>query len=90
MTAIRLVQTVKTPVCILSTIVHTNNKGTVLKGRKEIFYLTMHIIYLRLCGTRHIGKDHSDSERGDPLPPHGLLFPVSSKGSFICTIPQTG
>ena len=35
-------------------------------------------------------KDHSDSERGTPLPPHGLLFPINSKGSFICTIPQTG
>ena len=21
-------------------------------------------------------KDHSDSERGNPLPPHGLLFPI--------------
>ena len=33
-------------------------------------------------------KDHSDSERerGKPLPPHGLLFPISSKGSFISTI----
>ena len=30
-------------------------------------------------------KDHSDSERGNLLPPHGLLFPNSSKGSFICT-----
>ena len=28
-------------------------------------------------------KDHSDSERGNPLPP-------SSKGSFIYTIPPTG
>ena len=27
---------------------------------------------------------HSDSERGNPLPPHGLLFPISSMGSFIC------
>ena len=35
-------------------------------------------------------KDHSDSERGNPLPPHRLLFPISSKGSFICIIPQTG
>ena len=35
-------------------------------------------------------KDHSDSERGNPLPPHGLLFPISSKGYFICIIPQTG
>ena len=32
-------------------------------------------------------KDHSDSEKGNPLPPHRLLFPISSKGSFICTIP---
>ena len=33
----------------------------------------------------------SDSNRGNPLPPlHGLLFLISSKGSLICTIPQTG
>ena len=23
-------------------------------------------------------KDHSDNERGNPLPPHGLLFPINS------------
>ena len=33
-------------------------------------------------------KDHSDSERGNPLPPHGLLFSINNKGSFICTIPD--
>ena len=33
-------------------------------------------------------KDHSDSERGNPLPPHGLLLSINSKGSFICTIPD--
>ena len=27
-------------------------------------------------------KDHSDSERGNPLLPHGLLFPINSKGPF--------
>ena len=27
-------------------------------------------------------KDHSDSERGNPLPPYGLLFSISSKCSF--------
>ena len=32
-------------------------------------------------------EDHSYSERGNPLPPHGLLSPINSKGSFICTIP---
>ena len=27
-------------------------------------------------------KDHSDSERGNLLPPHSLFFPISSKGFF--------
>ena len=27
-------------------------------------------------------KDHSDSERGNPLPPHRLLLSINSKGSF--------
>ena len=40
---------------------------------------------LRLYGIRHT-QDHSDSEKGNPLPPHRLLFPINSKGSFICTI----
>ena len=31
-------------------------------------------------------KDHSDSESENLLLPHGLLFPISSKGSFICII----
>ena len=36
-------------------------------------------------------QDHSDSYRGNLLlPPHRLLFPISSNGSFICIIPQTG
>ena len=62
------------------------------KGMKEMFYLTTHSthLYLRLYGVRHMVKDHSDSGKGNPLPPHRLLFPISSKGSFICTIPQTG
>ena len=33
-------------------------------------------------------KDHSDSEKGNPLPPHRLLLSINSKGSFICTIPD--
>ena len=31
-------------------------------------------------------KDHTYSERGNPLPPHWLLFPISSKGDFISAI----
>ena len=33
-------------------------------------------------------KDHSDSEEGNPLPPHRLLLSINSKGSFICIIPD--
>ena len=59
--------------------------------RKEMFYLTTHsthFIYgymasdIRLRTTQIV--------RGNLLPPHRLLFPINSKGSFICTIPQTG
>ena len=56
-------------------------------GRKEgnvLFNDALNTFYLRLYGVGHIVKDHSDSERGKPLPPHGLLFPINSKGSFIC------
>ena len=28
-----------------------------------------------------MAEDHSDSERGNPLPLYGLLFPISSKDS---------
>ena len=59
-------------------------------GRKEMFYLTMHSTHLiGLYGVGHMVKDHSDSERGNLLSPlHVLLFMISSKGSFICTIPD--
>ena len=63
------------------------------EGRKEgniLFNDTLNTFYLRLYGVGHMVKDHSDSERGNLLPLHGLLFPINSKGSFICTIPQTG
>ena len=40
-----------------------------------MFYLTTHSThYLRLYGVKHMVKDHPDSLRGNPLPPHGLLF----------------
>ena len=56
-----------------------------------MFYLTTHLTHfiLRLYGVGHIVKDQSDSERGNPLPPHEVIFLINSKGSFICTIPQT-
>ena len=50
-------------------------------GWNEMFYL---------FGVRHMVKDHSDSEKGNPLLPHRLPFPINSKGSFISIISQTG
>ena len=59
--------------------------------RKEgnvLFNNALNTFYLRLYGVRHMVKDHSDSEKGNPLPPHRLLLSINSKGSFICTIPH--
>ena len=60
-------------------------------GRKEgnvLFNDTLKTFYSWLYGVRHMVKNHS--ERGILLLPHRLLFSISSKGSFICIIPQTG
>ena len=60
------------------------------RERNVLFNDTLNTFYLRLYGVRHMVKDHSDSEKGNPLLPHRLLLSINSKGSFICTIPQTG
>ena len=56
------------------------------EGRKEgnvLFNDALNTFYLRLYGVGYIVKDHSDRERGNPLPPHGPLLPIG-------TIPKTG
>ena len=55
--------------------------------REKCFYLTTHSTHF-IYG--YMVSDHSDSEKENPLLAHGLLFLINSKGSFICTIPQTG
>ena len=60
------------------------------KDGNVLFNDVLNTFYLRLYGVRHMVKDHSDSEKGNLLLLHRLLFPINSKGSFICTIPQTG
>ena len=60
------------------------------RERNVLFNDALNTFYLRLYGVRHMVKDHSDSEKGNPLPPHRLFLSINSKGSFICTIPQTG
>ena len=58
------------------------------RERNVLFNDAVNTFYLRLYGVRHMVKDHSDSEKGNPLPPHRLLLSINSKGSFICTIPD--
>ena len=62
------------------------------EGRIEFFNLITHSTHfiLQLYGVWHMIKNHSENERGNPLSPHGLLFLISSKGSFIYIILQTG
>ena len=59
------------------------------KEGNVLFSDAFNTFYLRLYGVRHMVKDHSDSERGNLLPPQGLLFLIRCKGSFIKIIPQT-
>ena len=52
-------------------------------GRKErniLFNDALNTFYLRLYGVGHMVKELSDSERGNLLPPGGLLFHISSTG----------
>ena len=64
------------------------------QGRKEMFYLmthSTHFIYGYMASDicHDMVKDQSDSERGNPLPPHRLLFPISSKEMFYLTTHST-
>ena len=61
----------------------------VFEGNVYLTTHSTHFIYGYMASDIMV-NDISDSEKGNPLPPRGLLFPISSKGYFICTIPQTG
>ena len=40
------------------------------RERNVLFNDALNTFYIRLYGVRHMVKDHSDSEKGNPLPPH--------------------
>ena len=44
-----------------------------MKEGNVLFNDTLNTFYLQLYGVGHMVKDHSECERGNPLPPHGLL-----------------
>ena len=52
-----------------------------MKEGNVLFNDALNTFHLRLYGVRHMVKGHSDSERGNQLPPHRLLFLISNKGS---------
>ena len=51
-----------------------------LEGRNEnvLFNDTLNTFYLWLYDVGHMVKHHSDSDRGNPLLPHGLLFLINT------------
>ena len=69
----------------------TRHQGAYSTGYERqgnvLFNDALNTFYLRLYVVGHMVKYHSDSERGNPLPPHRLLFLINSKGSFIFNIP---
>ena len=71
-------------------VTEVGRKWRYADGFYSVTVQDMDMFYLQLYGIRYMVKDHSDSERGNLLPPHGPIFPISSMGSFICIIPQTG
>ena len=48
------------------------------RERNVLFNDALNTFYLQLYGVRHMVKDHSDSEKGNPLPPHRLLLSWST------------
>ena len=51
------------------------------RERNVLFNDALNTFYLRLYDVRHMVKDHSDSEKGNTLPPHRLLLPISRQDS---------
>ena len=51
-----------------------------MKEGNVLFNDTLNTFYLKLYSVKHMVKDHSDSERGNPRLTHGLLSPTSSNG----------
>ena len=65
---------------ILHDCYHLN--GRCFNDALNTFYLWLYVI-------GHMVNDHTDSEKAEPAL-HRLLFFISTKGSFVCIIPQTG
>ena len=74
-------------------LLHFHTLKTCLARRKAgnvLFNDALNTFYLRLYGDRHMVKDHYDSKKRNPLPPHRLLFPINSRiahtTAFVTTV----
>ena len=52
------------------------------RERNVLFNDALNTFYLRLYGVIWV-KDHSDSEKGNPLPPHRLLLSINKQQGFF-------
>ena len=77
-----LYKTIDNSVCACANAICVKKrKGNVL------FNDTLKTFYFHKYSICHMVKDHSDSEKGNLLPPHRLPFTINSKGSFIMHYP---
>ena len=58
--------------------IQISREQQIWKEGNVLFNDALYTFYLRLYGVGYMVKDHSNSERGNPLHPHRLLFPISS------------
>ena len=59
-----------------------------MKMKGNVLFIEAHFIYGYM--ESDIWERTTQIVRRNALLPHGLHFTISSKGSFICTMPQTG
>ena len=56
----------------------------------NLFNEILNTLHFRFYGVGYMVKDHSNNDRRNSLPLlHELYSPISSKGSIVCSIPQT-
>ena len=55
-----------------------------------LFNDALNTFYLRLYGVRHMVKDHSDSERENPQPQHGLSLRLAARVLLYASFHRQG
>ena len=56
-----------------------HHEGSIQQEGNVYFNDTLNTFSLRLYGVSHMVKDHSDSEKGNPLPPISYFFQLTAR-----------